>query len=184
MATPVTAFEHCEHPVADIEYRQSEIINFREAGADFRWIDVKEFALERGLKGKAAVAAVIADAWYDDDYASPSGTLPDPSRGIHGPYRLSSIGLDSFERVSARACRDAVREWAGLRGDLSPVFTAKYEELLTRHLANATAVFRLGNLGPDAEHQWGGHIGQFGFLEFVIVAPREGRASLLVASDD
>ena len=86
--------------------------------------------------------------------------------------------------MSARACREAVREWAELRGELAPAFTAKYEELLSRHLANATTVFRLVNLGPDAEHQWGGHIGEFGFLEFLIVAPREGRASLLVASDD
>jgi len=140
--------------------------------------------LDRGLKGKAALAAVLANPWYDDDYASPSGTLPDPSRGIHGPYTLSKIGLDSFERVSVRACRDAVRAWASLRGDLAPQFTAKYEELLHRHLAGATTVFRLANIGPESEHQWGRHIGEFGFLEFVIVAPGDGRVSLLVASDD
>lgn len=145
---------------------------------------MKEFELARGVKGRQALAAVLASEWYDDDYASPSGTLPHPSRGLHGPYSLSSIGLDSFERVSARSCRDALHDWAALRGPLSAEFTAKYEELVSRHLAAATTIYRLAALGPDAEHQWGRHMGEFGFLEYVIVAPRTGRVSLLVASDD
>ena len=127
---------------------------------------------------------MLANPWYDDDYASPSGTLPDPSRGIHGPYRLSSIGVDSFERVSTRACLDAVREWAAQRGPLPADFAAKCEGLVKRHLAGATTVYQLANVGKESEHQWGRHIGEYGFLEFVIVAPSEGRVSLLVASDD
>jgi hypothetical protein len=92
----------------EITHRRSEIIRFRDVASDFRWIDVKYFDVVSPGNHKEALAAVIANAWYDDDYASPSGALPVPSRGLHGPYSLDSIDVASFEKSSPRKCRDAV----------------------------------------------------------------------------
>jgi hypothetical protein len=167
-----------------VTHRTSEILRFRELGSDFRWIDIKHFDLTGSGPAKELLAALIADRWYDDDYASPSGALPDPSRGIHGPYSLDRIRVESFIKVSARACFEAVKEWATQFGPLPSGFAAQWEGRVHALLADATAVYRLPALGADAEHQWGGHLGTLGFHEFVIVSARTRSVALLVASDD
>ena len=168
----------------EITYRRSEIIRFRDVASDFRWIDVKYFDVRSPGNHKEAVAAVIADPWYDDDYASPSGALPEPSRGLHGPYSLDAVSVASFEKISPRKCRDAVRKWAGLLGPLPAEFTRKYEDFLADLLADATAVFKLTELDDTARHEWDGHLGVLGFHEFVIVSPKTKTVALVVASDD
>ena len=168
----------------EITYRRSEIIRFRDVASDFRWIDVKYFDVLSPGNHKEAVAAVIADPWYDDDYASPSGALPVPSRGLHGPYSLDAVSVASFEKISPRKCRDAVRKWAGLLGPLPAEFTRKYDDFLAGLLADATAVFKLTELDDTARHEWDGHLGVLGFHEFVIVSPKTNTVALVVASDD
>jgi hypothetical protein len=168
----------------ELSYRRSEILRFRELGSDFRWIDVKHFDLVGSGSARELLTALVSDRWYDDDYASPSGALPDPSRRIHGPYSLNQVTVDSFKKVRARACFDAVAAWATQLGPLPAEFAAQWEGLVSGLLAEATAVYRLADLGPDAEHQWGRHLGAMGFLEFVVVSARTGSVALLVASDD
>jgi hypothetical protein len=168
----------------EITHRRSEIIRFRDVASDFRWIDVKYFDVVSPGNHKEALAAVIANAWYDDDYASPSGALPVPSRGLHGPYSLDSIDVASFEKSSPRKSRDAVRKWAGLLGPLPVEFTRRYEDFMAELLADAAAVFKLTELDDTARHQWDGHLGVLGFHEFVIVSPKTNTVALVVASDD
>ena len=168
----------------EITHRQSEIIRFREVGSDFRWIDVKFFDVAEAGSHKDALAAVIGNVWYDDDYASPSGALPVPSRGLHGPFQLDKITVGSFEKISPRKCRDAVRKWAGLLGPLPEEFTDKYERFLNEVLADASAVFKLGDLDDTARHRWDGHLGVLGFHEFVVISPKTKTIALMVASDD
>jgi hypothetical protein len=167
-----------------VTHRFSDIIRFREVGSDFRWIDVKHFDLDGSGSARELLSAVISNPWYDDDYASPSGALPDPSRGIHGPYSLDRVSVESFSKVSARACFDALKKWATQLGPLPSGFVAKWEGAVTPLLAGATAVYRLRDLGPEAAHQWDGHLGALGFHEFVIVSARAKTVALLVASDD
>ena len=168
----------------EITHRQSEIIRFRDVASDFRWIDVKYFDIVGPGNHKDVLASVIANAWYNDDYASPSGALPVPSRGLHGPYSLDSITVDSFEKISPRKCRDAVRKWAALLGPLPADFTRRYEDFLTGLLADATAVFRLSDLDDAARHQWDGHLGLLGFHEFVVISAKTQTVAVVVASDD
>jgi hypothetical protein len=168
----------------EITYRQSEIIRFRDVASDFRWIDVKHFDTVGTGNHKDALAAVIANEWYNDDYASPSGALPEPSRGLHGPYSLDSISVASFEKISPRKVRDAVRKWAAALGPLPVEFVRRYEDLLTELLKDASAVFRLADLDDSARHQWDGHLGVLGFHEFVILSPSVKTIALVVASDD
>jgi len=168
----------------EITHINSEIIRFREAGPDFRWIDVKFFAYSGSGTAKDALAAVIANPWYDDDYASPSGALPEPSRGLHGPYSLDSIDIASFEKISPRKCRDAVREWATQLGPLPAGFADKYERFVGDVLDGASAVFALVDLDDAARHQWDAHLGLLGFHEFVVVSPKSRTIALMVASDD
>ena len=160
------------------------MINFREVGADFRWIDIKVFDITSPGPAKEAVPAVIANPWYDDDFASPSGTLPDPSRGVHGPYSLQHIGVASFERVHARTMLEIVNTWAALLGELPETFVRRYQGVLARTVADSAAIYRLLDLGEAARHQWDAHIGQYGFHEFVIVSTKSQTVTVLVASDD
>ena len=168
----------------EIAHRASEVINFRQVGADFRWIDIKLFDITAPGSAKEALAAVIANPWYDDDFASPSGKLPDPSRGVHGPYSLQHIAPNSFERVSARSMKDIVNTWAGLLGPLPDDFVGRYQNVVARSLEGAAAIYRLLDLGDAARHQWDAHIGEYGFHEFVIVSTRSKTVTVLVASDD
>jgi hypothetical protein len=168
----------------EIAYRTSHIIRFREVISDFRWIDAKIFDVSGTASHREILAALIANAWYDDDYASPSGALPVPSRGLHGPYSLGSIGVSSFHKISPRACRDAVRTWAGALGPIPAEFTRRYEDFLAERLADATAVFRLSDLDDSARHQWDAHVGVLGFHEFVIISRTSNTVALVVASDD
>ena len=168
----------------EITHRQSDIIRFRDVASDFRWIDVKYFDVVSPGNHKDALAAVIANVWYDDDYASPSGALPVPSRGLHGPYSLDSITVASFEKISPRKCRDAIRKWAALLGPLPADFTRRYEDFVGGLLADATAVFKLADLDDSARHEWDGHLGVLGFHEFVIISPKTKTVALVVASDD
>jgi len=174
----------CEKLTVEITHRRSEIIRFRDVASDFRWIDAKFFDVVGSGSHKDVIAAVIANAWYDDDYASPSGALPEPSRGLHGPYSLDSISVASFEKISPRKCRDAVRKWAGLLGPLPAEFTRRYEDFMADLLADATAVFKLTDLDDAARHEWDGHLGVLGFHEFVVISPTANTVALVVASDD
>jgi hypothetical protein len=168
----------------ELAHRASETIRFREVGSDFRWIDMKHFDLTGSGSAADLLGAVIANAWYDDDYASPSGALPEPSRGLHGPYLLDRITVASFTKVSPRACVEELRTWAAQLGPLPRDFASKWLAAVNGVLGGASAVYRLRPLGAAAEHQWGTHLGALGFHEFVIVSARTGSVTLLVASDD
>jgi hypothetical protein len=168
----------------ELTHRASETIRFREVGSDFRWIDIKHFELTGSGSAADLLTAVIANPWYDDDYASPSGALPEPSRGLHGPYILDRVSVASFTKVSPRACFEELRTWAGQLGPLPRAFASKWQAAVNGVLGGASAVYRLQPLGATAEHQWGGHLGALGFHEFVIVSKRTASVALLVASDD
>jgi hypothetical protein len=168
----------------ELTYRASEIVRFREIGSDLRWIDVKHFDMTGSGSARELLAKVIANPWYDDDYASPSGALPVPSRGLHGPYVLDRVTVGSFTKVSTRACFEAIKAWATQLGPLPASFAATWEGLVNGLLSDSSAVYRLPSLGPSAEHQWGSHLGAMGFHEFVIVSSRTSSVALLVASDD
>ena len=126
----------------------------------------------------------MADPWYDDDFASPSGALPDPSNGVHGPYSLQQITASSFSEVTPRQCGDALTEWLRGHGALPAQFTAKCDRALRDLLDSASAIYQLNDLGKAAEHQWGAHLATHGFLEFVIVSAATNTVAVLVASDD
>ncbi|WP_188511525.1 hypothetical protein [Conyzicola nivalis] len=170
--------------IVEITHINSEIVRFREITPDFRWIDVKFFAYSGVGNPKDVLAAVIANPWYNDDYASPSGALPEPSRGLHGPFRLDHITVGSFDKSSARKCRETVRTWAGQLGPLPKELTVKYDSFVAHVLEGASAVFRLTDLDDTARHPWGGQLGVLGFHEFVVISPKSKTIALLVASDD
>lgn len=168
----------------EITHVNSEVLRFREVGSDYRWIDVKFFSYPGSGSHKDILAALIAHRWYDDDYASPSGALPEPSRGLHGPYSLDRISVSSFSKISARKCRDTVRTWAESLGPLPAEFTRKYDDMLAHLLTSASAVFQLTGLDDTARHRWDGHMGLLGFHEFVMISPASKTIALMVASDD
>lgn len=168
----------------EITHVNSEILRFREIGSDDRWIDVKYFAYPGTGGNKDVLAALIANPWYDDDYASPSGALPEPSRGLHGPYSLASIGVASFSKVSARKSRETVRVWAQSLGPLPDGFARKYDDLMVQLLGAASAIFQLSVLDASARHRWNGQLGATGFHEFVVISPASKTVALIVASDD
>ena len=164
--------------------RASRVIDFHEVGSDFRWIDVKTFEPKKSRGNLDTLAALIENPWYDDDYASPSGALPTPSPGVHGPYRLDAITPHSFEEVSTRACSAAVTAWADQLGPLPTAFAARYSHILQSLLLDSRLVYRLRDLGPAALHGRNDHLGALGFLEFVIASKSSNKVTLLVASDD
>jgi hypothetical protein len=133
---------------------------------------------------KDILAAVIANRWYDDDYASPSGALPEPSRGLHGPYVLDRISVASFERTTPRKCRESVRRWANQLGPLPHELTARYDSFVAHVVDAAAAVYELPELDDTARHNWAGQFGVLGFHEFVVISPKSKTIALLVASDD
>ncbi|MCU1425421.1 MAG: hypothetical protein JWM51_1712 [Microbacteriaceae bacterium] len=165
-------------------HRATETINFRDVGSDFRWIDIKTFDVPKLAPRKVLLDCVITHAWYDDDYASPSGALPEPSRGIHGPYALDKIRVSDFTEVSRSRCFEEITAWANQLGPLPADFVDRYQGRLSSLLAGATAIYRLADLGSDAEHKWGGHLGTMGFIEFIVVSATSSSLAILVASDD
>jgi hypothetical protein len=167
-----------------LDYQSSNIINFREIGPDFRWIDIKTFQWSGSASPLTLLTALLAHPWYDDDYASPSGNLPDTPPGMHGPYALTAITPQSFRKVSARECIATFTKWANQLGPLPASFVAKHQSAAKALTGDATAIYQLSDLGPEAQHPWGHHMRSFGFLEFVFVSKRTKTLSLLVASDD
>jgi hypothetical protein len=170
--------------IVEITHINSEIIRFRDVVPDFRWIDVKFFAYSGIGNAKDILAAVIANPWYNDDYASPSGALPEPSRGVHGPYKLDQIAVESFVKSSARKCRETVRSWANQLGPVPAELTTMYDSFVAQVLDASTGVYELPELDDTARHPWGGQLGVLGFHEFVVISPKSKTIALLVASDD
>jgi hypothetical protein len=166
----------------EMNHRATETIHFRDIGSDFRWIDIKTFDVPKIAPRKTLLAAVITHPWYDDDYASPSGALPDPSRGIHGPYALDRISVSDFREVSPASCLDEITAWANHLGPLPAAFVERYRDRLAVLLSGAVAVYRLDDLGKGAEHKWGGHLGSMGFYEYIVVSADS--LAIIVASDD
>jgi hypothetical protein len=167
-----------------LTYRASRVVDFHELGSDFRWVDVKNFELKKTRSHRDMLAVLIANPWYDDDYASPSGALPSPAPNVHGPYRLDAITADSFEEVGTRNCSASLTAWGDQHGALPADFAAKFTQVVQSLLVGSAAVFRLRDLGPDALHRRNDHLGALGFLEYVIVSKNTNSVSLLVASDD
>lgn len=169
-----------------IEFAGQALINFRHHAFDqpshhgYRWVDIKRY---RVLGGPAAdehlLRALIDDDQFADGYA---GAGAEPSLGIHGPYRLDGITPAAYEPVDAAVAVSVIDAWARQFGDLPGSLADALEAQLYAPARQAVSRYRLGDLDPDARHEWAGiHID---FHELVIMDLAADTVLLAVAADD
>jgi hypothetical protein len=148
----------------------------------YRWIVTKRFSISGPqTRGPAEVlASLLRHPAYRDHFASPDSETDAP---IHGPYRLDSIAIDSFNAVTGEEAAHALRAWLDQYGGVSPEQAEGDLEAVRRLLSDSTACFHLRDLGKAAHHEWGWVLGASGFEEFIALQP-DGSVALIVASDD
>jgi hypothetical protein len=148
----------------------------------YSWVDIKRFAIEADGSDDELLAALLADQLYRDTYAE-----ADPAEQVepfvHGPYWLRAIRPATFQPTDPSSAQETIQKWAD---DPEPPTPATQALLETKvfPLLSATALYRLPNLRPDAEHEWGGVIGMSGFHEFVAIDRAARSLVLIVAADD
>ena len=160
------------------------MLNFRDVGLDFRWIDARRFIVCGPSDDDTILAALISDVRYDGSYAEPTQTEPEPPNGIHGPYRLDVITAASFVAISRSAAIAAPDEWAFQFSELPESFTEKYRKFIDDLLPSSHRFCRLPDLRATAHHDRGWVVGTNGFIEIVSISPSSSALTLLVASDD
>jgi hypothetical protein len=151
----------------------------------YDWVDVKHFALRpSGCRADEALGTLIAHVRFRDSYADEDSYEHD-SVSIHGPYELASIGVASYEPVSADVARETLESFVMLYGggaaddaDRMKVMTTITSPVLDA----ADEIYRLRDLGDAARHEWGWVVRDF--TELVAIDRSAGRLSLIVAAQD
>ncbi|MGW8483713.1 hypothetical protein ACWGJP_11280 [Microbacterium sp. NPDC055903] len=164
-----------------LTHQRSTFVNFREIGADFRWIDAQQYTLRAAAIDQELLAALVTDVRYDYSYAEPRSERPKPGAGIHGPYRLEAISSESFKPVS-RA--DAVRRLEAWYHGVPEHFAMTVTRLIDELLPRDWALYELPDTRSENSHEWGNVIGVDGFHEFVAISPDRTCINLVVAGDD
>lgn len=167
-----------------LAHEESVFVNFRRWVADpaehgFRWVDIKRFRFSAGASDGELLAALIGHEQFRDDYAG-GGMLADGSR--HGPYWLRLIVPELYESVGHGEAVQVLRDWVDPCWAVPAALEAELQREVFARLGVADGVYRLGDLGAAAFHDWGGVHGCF--HEFVLVERAAGRVTLIVAADD
>jgi hypothetical protein len=148
----------------------------------YSWVDIKRFAIEVDGSDDDLLGALLAHRQYRDSYAE-----ADPAEQvepfIHGPYWLGAIRPSTFEPTDPSSARETLQRWAD---DPEPPTAATQALLETKvfPLLSAAGLYCLPDLRPDAQHEWGGVVGVFGFHEFVAIDHVARSLVLVVAADD
>ncbi|EFV12523.2 hypothetical protein HMPREF9336_02603 [Segniliparus rugosus ATCC BAA-974] len=160
-------------------YREKVFVNFRRGRC---WVHAKLFALPGDVDDRAALGLLLRHVRYRDSYAG-SGNLD--METLHGPYRLSALSVEVFEPLGRSAVESALRAWVERYVSLSEVCEGQLEREVYPLISSATSCYRLADLRPAAEHDWGWVVGSVGgFHEFVLIDRVEGSLALVVAADD
>jgi len=153
-----------------LAHEGSTFINFRHYVPDpkehgYRWVDIKQFHFAAGtLDDRGLLSALIEHEQFRDDYAG-GGVLPDGPR--HGPYWLGLITPDLYQPISQEKAVQILREWEDPLWEPPTKLEADLQRELFDRLAAAGAIYYLGELGHEANHDWGRVHDQF--HEFVLI---------------
>lgn len=169
-----------------ISFREQRFINFRHfAFADpldpgRRWVDVKYYVLAAWASSDETVLrALIGDRRFVDDYAG--GGLETAGQ-IHGPYQLSLVSVEAYERIDATSAVAVIEGWARQYGSVPADLDKALKGEVYALISSAASCYQLKALGNGAFHDWGGVHTQF--HEFVAIDRVAGTLALIVAADD
>ncbi|MEV4940838.1 hypothetical protein [Streptomyces zaomyceticus] len=170
----------------ELTHEGSAFINFRHytfrdaKSPAFRWVDVKCLRLPaEPADDSGLLAALIRHEQFRDDYAG-GGVVPDGPR--HGPYWVKSVTPDGYASVGRQESDRILRTWANQFEEVPAGLAADLRREVFDRLATADHIYRLGELGDEAMHDWGGVHGDF--HEFVLIDRSAEQIILLVAADD
>ncbi len=102
--------------------------------------------------------------------ADPATRLPvETTPPVHGPYLMSAIDTQSFERLAPDDARRRLEDWIAYDGDDVPSPQQVEGDLaaVLRHLSSAPFVAKLKDLGADNQHDYGYTVDPF--IEFIAV---------------
>ena len=153
-----------------LTHAENRFINFRDGSYQWVWVDRYELDV---VDDRAALAAMIDHELFGDNHAG-GDPGDDPTR--HGPYWRDRIRTADYEPVPADAAESVLRTWAATPPDkVLEDLNATY-----RLLHAADRVYRLRDLGEEAQHDWGGVLDTF--HEFVLIGP--GTLTVVIAGSD
>jgi len=151
----------------------------------YSWVDIKRFTIEMDGSDEDLLAALLADRQYRDTYAESYETEPAEQDApfVHGPYWLHAIQPTTFQPTDPASAREKIQKWADDPEPPTPATQALLDGKVFP-LLSATALYRLPDLRPDGQHDWGGVVGVMGFHEFVAIERPARSLVLIVAADD
>jgi hypothetical protein len=148
----------------------------------YTWVDTKRFTIEGDGSDRDVLAALIAHRQYRDNYAE-GDPVEQNQDVLHGPYWLHAIQPATFELTDPAAARETIQTWADDPEPPSQATQAFLDEKVFP-LLSASALYRLPDLRPSAQHEWGWVVGALGFHEFVAIDRDARSLALIVAADD
>jgi hypothetical protein len=146
------------------------------------WVNIKRFGIESDGSDEELIATLIADRQYRDHYAG-QDPIEQNQDDLHGPYWLSAIDAGSFVAIHAQAAMNVIQSWADDPERQSEEVQRRLRDEVYP-LLGCGCLYRLPDLRPTAEHEWGWVVGHEGFHEFVAVDRPAAQVALIVASDD
>jgi hypothetical protein len=152
----------------------NKFINFSDGS--FQWVWMDHYRLPVAVDDQDALAAMIEHELFGDNHAG-GDPGDDPTR--HGPYWRDRISVDSYEVVEAGTAESVLRTWAD---EVNPPPDKVLDDLdaTYRLLHTADRVYRLRDLGEEAQHDWGATLDTF--HEFVLISP--GKLTVVIAGSD
>jgi hypothetical protein len=148
----------------------------------YSWVDIKRFAIEGDGSDRDLLAALIGHRQYRDSYAE-GDPVEQNQDVLHGPYWLHAIQPATFEPTDPAAARETIRTWGDDPEPPTEATQALLEEKVFS-LLSTSALYRLPDLRPNAQHEGGWVVGVHGFHEFVAIDRRARSLALVVAADD
>jgi hypothetical protein len=147
----------------------------------YLWIDVKRFRLPEPVDSELdALDLLIRDPQFRDHYTSPNSQRDDAT--MHGPYRLSSISRESFEVADRLKAATVIDDFLSLYGGPGETKATEIRERIDPLIESASLVYRLRDLGEEAQHDFGWVLDDFNELVLVDLAGRN--LALVVAAGD
>ncbi|SEP77334.1 hypothetical protein [Lentzea albida] len=148
----------------------NEFINVRDGSYQWVWLDHYRLA---AVDDQDALAAMIDHELFGDNHAG-GDPGDDPTR--HGPYWRDRVRTADYEPVPAEAAESVLRTWAVT----PPAEVLDDLHATYRRLHAAERVYRLRDLGTEAQHDWGWVLDSF--EEFVLIGP--GTLTVVIAGSD
>lgn len=175
----------CDYLTVPLTLTQREFLNSHDFDLGFWWVDCLRFTCDPPAADETLIAYLLADAWYQHDYASPRGVRPDRQHfGVHGPYELVNVRPESFLPRDRERTLFALDTWLA-RIEPHAVFEREFRDLVGSFLPPGYRIYELPNLGEEKMHDYGFVVGaDGGFNEFVAIAPDSRELTVLVATDD